>query len=209
MRRLETSARRSRPPAATNSRSAEAHQAHPDALSVDLPTLMAGSWRSAAGRSPAAATPATTRPTAADTPLNGRGRSCARLGPKWGPQPRHRLPPSLAGADSVESGESPLQRRHDFCGGHQPSDWSPTCATRASRYAQPIRARRCRAARRTCRSATRGLPQPDRGSRGARRRGSRAWRRPGRSSWCRSPRSAGSRERVGRASRRSSTRRRR
>jgi len=42
VRRLETRARRSRPPAATNSRSAEARQAYPGALSVDLPTLMAG-----------------------------------------------------------------------------------------------------------------------------------------------------------------------
>jgi hypothetical protein len=42
VRRLETSARRSRPPAATNSRSAQARQAHPGALSVDLPTLVAG-----------------------------------------------------------------------------------------------------------------------------------------------------------------------
>jgi hypothetical protein len=85
-------------------------------------------------------------------------RGCVRgpVGPKWGHSRAMALPPSRAGADSVESGESPLQRRHDFCGGHQPSDWSPTCATRASRYAQPIRARRCRAARRTCRSARTG-----------------------------------------------------
>jgi hypothetical protein len=89
VRPLETSARRSRPPATTNSRSAEARQAHPDALSVDLPTIMAGveaNRTAAGGLHPA--TFATTAPTAAHRPSVGRGRADAPLGPEWTPRPR-------------------------------------------------------------------------------------------------------------------------